>query len=235
MVKVFSIFIMFYSIGTHAQSRVSFGSRNSAMNTKLKNINKDYSGIGHSVPDYTQSDIHDLRGALFLRFTIYKGFGLDIEVEKNCYNSKFNFKYYNTNFNIMVDRQLNINLKYLSIPILATFTTKISSHSSLLFKGGVILKRLQRDNDNFQDILIEKVAFAPGVSRFEKYVMAVGAGLEYAYSFKCKHSIIFGINARRDISKVTSKDTYRLFGFYSNLNNSYYEELGISLGYAYKL
>ncbi|HTO16756.1 MAG TPA: outer membrane beta-barrel protein [Edaphocola sp.] len=215
-----------------AQKKITSGIGLDIFQTKLNNVDREnFSGYGHSVPDFTQNDKLGFGINGIVRLPAYKGCGLETGLGLTRYSAQFHFDYFHAFMNRQVNEQFNINLNYLRIPLNLYYDFSISKKSSIIISGGINFKLLLWADDNFDEIVFEKIGLPKTYKRYQSSILGYNVNISYKYNFQNKKAVELGILLGADISKTVNRNTSRLFGFYGNLYPTYYSQYGISMKY----
>ena len=111
--KKIILFPFFILLGctTYAQKKITYGVGLDIFQTKLNNVDREnFSGYGHSVPDFTQNDKlgYSLNG--IARVSLYKNLGIETGLGLARYQSQFHFEYYHSFSQQWMDKKFNIHL-----------------------------------------------------------------------------------------------------------------------------
>ncbi len=222
---------LFISI-TYAQKKITYGIGLDIFQTKLNNVDKEnFSGYGHSVPGFKQNDKLGFGINGIVRIPVCKGLGVETGLGLAGYRSQFHFEYYHSFSQQWMDKKFNIGLNYLRVPLNLYYEINVSKKSSIIISGGINYKLLLWANDNFDEIVFEKIGLPNTYKRYQHSILAYNVNIGYKYNFKNKKAIELGISVGADVSKTVNRNTSRLFGFYGNLYPTYYSQYDISLKY----
>ncbi len=141
---------------------------------------------------------------------------------------KYNYAFFQT----YVDTTLQINLKYLSVPIICNYTTPISTNTSMIFSAGLNTGFLLSKKDNFEEIIFEEIAW---IKRdwYSKVVIAPCLSAAYQIGKKELGTMEIGLTAIGDVNSFVSQDEG--WGFYLNLQTARNLKYAIQLRYFFNL
>ncbi|MBK0402348.1 outer membrane beta-barrel protein [Adhaeribacter sp. BT258] len=210
-----------------AMAQVKFGFELNAYSSTFRNISSDsIVPWGYSGAKVTQSPANALAPALILRKDVGKRFSLETGLGYWSNKYKLNLQAYNRWYKATVDSTLNISLKYIQVPVLVNYEIPMKGILSFVFTGGINTKILIHQQDNYQDIIFEKV----GLGSFNKYkrvVLAPSISFAGKWQFNNTNSLELGVFATRDVTPFTGKH----WGFYQNLYPARILQTGIQLKY----
>lgn len=216
-----------------AQKKIIYGVGIDIFQTQLNNVDREnFSGYGHSVPYFTQKDRLGFGIKGIARMPIYKGLGVEGELEITRYQSQFHFEYRHVFSHLWMDHKFNIGLNYLRVPLNLYYDFRISSKSSILFSGGVSFKQLLWADDNFEKIMFEEINLPKIYNRYQCSILASQTSIAYQYKSN-KNTFEISFNIGKDFNSMAKNNSTfpENFGFYKNLHDATYSQYGLSLKY----
>lgn len=217
-----------------AQKKISYGIGIDLFQTKLNNIDREsFSGYGHSVPDFTQSDKLGFGLNGLIRIPIYKTLGIETGLGFTRYSSHFHFQYKHFFTQSWVDARFNIGLQYIKVPFNFYYDFRLSKKSSFNVSCGMNIRLLLWVNDDLEETMVEEIGLPKKPKRYERILYGYSGSLSYRYNLNDKNRIELGLSFARDINPmVNNKPKYpENFGFYANLHEATYSQFGIFLNY----
>lgn len=214
--------------------KITYGIGMEVFQTKLNNVDRtNFVGYGHSVPDFTQTDGLGMGINAIVRVPVYKRWGIETGLGFTKYRSGFRFKYYQALSWQWMDVAFDIGLNSLKAPLNLFYDLRLTSRSSIVFCGGLDLKYLLWVNDNFDNIVFEDIGLPEPHKRYETLVYGYNATITFRYAFKNQKTLELGLNFAQDANPVVNNRRSRAdhYGFYRNLYDAYYSQIGVSMKY----
>jgi hypothetical protein len=209
-----------------AQKKITYGISLDIFQTKLNNVDREnFSGYGHSVPEFKQNDRLGFGLTFLASKPIYKNFSFETGLGGTNFNSQFLFRYYDQNRSDSVNTKFNISLYYLKIPLLISYNYPINSNSKLNFSIGADLRFLLLSNDNFDKI--NNYFINLGNNRYHLFIPSLITRIGYTANLKSNKRIRAEFFIGKDLNTIM---TFR-WGFYENLSTASYLNYGLSLQY----
>src|SRR5690606_26131122 len=224
---------LFISI-TYAQKKITYGIGLDIFQTKLNNVDKEnFSVYGHSVPGFKQNDKLGFGINGIVRIPVCKGLGVETGLGLAGYRSQFHFEYHHSFSQQWMDKKLNIGLNYLRVPLNLYYDINVSKKSSIIISGRINYKLLLWANDNFDEIVFEKIGLPNVYKRYQSSIFAYNANIAYQYKANSKNTFEVGLSIGSDFNAMAKKHPQfpQNFGFYANLHNATYSQYCISLKY----
>ncbi len=221
-------------IKSNAQNKIRYGIGVDQFQTKLNNVDrKTFSGYGHSNPGFKQNNLLGFGINGIIKIPIYKSMGLQTGLGLTRYATQFHFQYYHSFSQQWMDKRFSIGINYANVPLNIYYDIKLTNKSSIIVFGGMNIKLLLWINDNFNDIIFEKINLPNIRQRYESVVYNYNSGVSYKYRFNRHNALEIGINFGRDVNPmVNNKPKHpENFGFYANLHEATYSQYGLFLNY----
>jgi hypothetical protein len=211
-----------------AQKKITYGISLDIFQTKLNNVDREnFSGYGHSVPDFTQNDKLGFGASFLASIPVYKNLSFETGLGITNFRSQFHFNYLHPITNSLIDKKLNISLYYLKIPTRITYYVPINVKSKINFSLGTEMKFLLWGQDNYRDILYELVGFETSYNFFIPSIYAtIGYSIKLKNTKRVQIEGYFGQDFKNTIGKERG-----FWGFYRNLSSASYHNYGISIKY----
>ncbi len=229
------IFLMLSNV-LLAQKKWQWGVGIDMFQTQLNNVDREnFSGYGHSVPGFTQNDRLGFGATFLMQCPIYKNLHFETGVGISNFRSQFKFDYIRNlaGISIPIDRQLDISLYYLRLPLFATYNLRLSPHSTINISLGVNTKFLFAHYDNYQKILVEFIGGQSGIYRYDRLIAAPEIRIGFSKQLNGQNSIRLESFYGFDTEKFVGNRGW--WGFYGNLSTAHYSYYGASLKYFFTL
>lgn len=222
-------YISILAICSEVSAQSSFGIQINMGNSVLNQISNDSTySYGYAGADYNSKSVFFISPSLRFRKSINSKISFEIGLGYIPLHHQIELKYYYELFQSYIDTTLEIDVKYLSIPIIINFSFPISPNSGFLLSPGFNTNLLLTSDDNFEDLILEEIAW---VKRdwYTNLIFAFNISLSYSINFKSSQILELGLFASKDLNSFIKQ--MDVWGFYNNLNSSKNFQYGLQLKY----
>ena len=227
--KKIKFILALITIASNIYAQNSFGIQVDIGKSKLVGISTDtIVPYGYSGAEFSQrNDIYILpslrvRKRLSDRFFGESGLGY----QPVSHNIQLDF--YHSLFQTKIDKTLNINLHYLSIPLSLGYSLPVSKNSNIISSLELNTAILLSKSDNYEEIILEKIAW---VKRdwYSQFVFNPLISFSYQFQHSQRRRIELGFYISTEVNSFVKED--KIWGFYENLLSSRNLKYGIQLKY----
>lgn len=182
---------------------------------------------GLSGAEYSTNNDFYTSPSLRFRKNLSEKFSLETGIGYLSLKNRIHLQFYDDFFRTDVDTSLNIRLHYLSIPVACNYSLPLTTNSSVFFMAAVNANVLISKKDNFEDIILEKIAW---VERdwYTRIVFVPSLSFGYRTNIRGMGMVELGLFASRDVNPFVNDEGW---GFYENLKNARSFRYGLQFKY----
>ena len=130
---------------------------------------------------------------------------------------------------------LKIELNYLRIPLTIDYTVFKMKKSALNIYSGISLGIAIKQNDNYQDIILEDILLPVAEKRYKNKDWAIPVGINYKKEITPKIFTNFGCEYLLGLTDTFSENGASKFGVLSEFDNALQSRLALNIGIGFSL
>jgi hypothetical protein len=130
---------------------------------------------------------------------------------------------------------LKIQLDYVRIPLMISYTILRTKKSELDIYSGASLGFAIEKNDNYQEIILEAILLPPSSKRYKDMDWAVPVGLNFKRQLNSRLFVNLGCEYLAGLTNSFSDRSFSSFGVLSQFSHSRQSRLGLRVGMGFDL
>ena len=168
------------------------------------------------------------------RYQFYSTISLAIGLEYSQQGQNINFNA-DSAFPSYTRQILKIELNYLRIPFTVNCSVFKMNKSELSIYSGISLGLAVKCQDNYQDIIIERILLPPAEKRYKNKDWAIPIGVNYKKELTSKAFMNVGAEFLLGLTNAFSENAASKFGVLSEFNNSKQNRFALNVGLGFRL